>query len=501
MFRQLGNLAALMLVAWALHAGSAFGLIPIPGPGPRLHPVAAFDDSTYLIVWEDLHKSQESDIMGTRMNELCTVLDPDGIRVCAAAGNQSSPAVVANGDVCLVVWEDWRNGNLDIYGTRVRYGSVLESQGIPIRVSSGTAQFPAVARGPTGFLVVWQESPPDSEPRIMGARVAQSGSVQDTIPIRVSQAQGWQSRPKAAYDDVSRNWAVVWEAHSGSGDSVLVHGARISEGGTVLDPEGRRICAAASHQTEPSIAFSHDYRGWFSLFAVWQDDRLDSVAIYGTWIDTGLVATRPQGVVIDSSGRTQRHPVVGFDCYDIPQPEFLCVWQEHRNGRYWQILDAGINENSITPWGYWQIRDSFDLTWPAFIHGYPYLHPHHPGSSLTVMAGDGPPIGGGSAIYYAQAFEVGIAERSNPVRDQRITLSLWVTGRLCRVSWTGAAEGRFDLRVFDISGRLRKSIALGVLGPGEQSFLLDVSDLPAAVYFVQVSAGSMSVTGRLLVNR
>lgn len=84
-----------------------------------------------------------------------TMLDPSGIAISTAAGYQESPAAAFDGTSFLVVWQDWRSIYYsDIYGARVRPDGTVHDEG-PVVSQEGDQWCPALARG-TGnrmFLV------------------------------------------------------------------------------------------------------------------------------------------------------------------------------------------------------------------------------------------------------------------------------------------------------------------------------------------------------------
>ena len=76
-----------------------------------------------------------------------TVLDPAGIPVTTAMGDQFEPATASSGPSSLIVWRDQRNGfDSDIYGARVsRAGSLLDPAGRPVSTASSTQHGAQVA--------------------------------------------------------------------------------------------------------------------------------------------------------------------------------------------------------------------------------------------------------------------------------------------------------------------------------------------------------------------
>jgi large repetitive protein len=101
---------------------------PVPGPVARIQsfPDVAFDGQNFLVVWQDSRGSATSDvydIFGARVSAAGDVLDPSGIVISNAVGDQKSPAVAFDGQRYLVVWADSRTGSPRIHGTRVTVGA------------------------------------------------------------------------------------------------------------------------------------------------------------------------------------------------------------------------------------------------------------------------------------------------------------------------------------------------------------------------------------------
>ena len=91
------------------------------------------------------------------MNQAGVVLDPAGIAIAATANNERSPSIAFDGTNYLVVWEDYRRGEPDIFSARVsQSGTVLDPDGIAISIDIGDQYDPLVAFDGTNYLVVWE---------------------------------------------------------------------------------------------------------------------------------------------------------------------------------------------------------------------------------------------------------------------------------------------------------------------------------------------------------
>jgi hypothetical protein len=285
----------------------------------QLTPAVAFDGINYLVVWEDWRTSHNGYIAGARVTPAGVVLDPGGIVISSADGNQWSPALAFDGENCLAVWQDSRGGDhSDIYGARVTSeGVVLDTEGIAISIVA-QAQSPALAFDSVSYLVVWEDyrNDPDTSD-IYGARVTPAGVVLDTAGIPISTAVGDQRYPALAFD--GSNYLAVWEVVSPNPDTSDIHGARVTPAGVVLDTAGLMISTVAGWQEPPAVASDGG-----NYLAVWQDARGGQDSdIYGARVTPSGVVLDTAGITISTAADRQLSPAVAFD-----RENYLVVWEE-----------------------------------------------------------------------------------------------------------------------------------------------------------------------------
>ena len=350
----------------------------VPAPGSQNDAAIAFDGANFLVVWEDRRSGNFSDICGARVTPMGTVLDPLGFVVSQAGYDQQYPAVGFDGANFLVVWQDYRRGHaFDIYGARVTPGgAVLDPGGFVINQKTNTQSYPALCFDGANFLVVWQDNDrvldrPDicgarvtpqgsvldpsgfvvsqsdsaryapavcfdgtnslvvwqdcrdtaTRTRIYGARVTPGGSVLDSSGFSVSRFGGVQGAPVLGFDGA--NFLVVWQSGYGPPLEYGVYGARVTPGGTVLDPDGFTISQESGIQAAPGIGFDGE-----NFLVVWQDNRAGGYDIYGARVTPGRAVLDPDGLVLGQAVGWQCSPVCGFDGYNC-----FVVWQDYRDNR------------------------------------------------------------------------------------------------------------------------------------------------------------------------
>ena len=283
-------------------------------------PAVAIDGTSFLVVWADHRGGEyETDIYGARVSQEGTVLDPNGIAISTAAYAQSYPAAVSDGTNFLVVWGDGRGGNSDIYGARVTPGgTVLDPDGIVISQAANNQGDPALGFDGANFLVVWEDNR-GGDSDIYGARVNQSGAVLDPVGIAISGAASGQDVPSVAFDDT--DFLVVWTDQRNGQYENDIYGARVSPAGTVLDPDGVVISTAARNQYFPVVAF-----GGTNFLVVWHDVRNGSYDIYGARLSQTGAVLDPDGIIVSTAANEQYTPALAFD-----GTNFLAVWQDYHD--------------------------------------------------------------------------------------------------------------------------------------------------------------------------
>ncbi len=292
-----------------------------------LDVVLATDGDEFFAVWGD-RRGGDLDIWGTRLDATGAVLDPDGIAIAIAAGDQDSPGITHDGTHWVVAWRDDRDDSNDIYASRVDpTGAVLDPDGIAVATGIGDAAFPTLASDGTRTLVAWQRNI-GSNADVLAARLAADGTVLDTPPIDVSVGAQAEQRPSVAYDGT--DFVVTWTDHR-TGDHDI-YGARVEPtAGVLLDPAGFPIAA------DPSVPEVDGYAigGTGELLVVWQAGSGPDADLYAATV-AGAVVSPP--TTISTAPAAQYQAAGAFDGLD-----YLLTWIDARNGKtdlYGARLDA-----------------------------------------------------------------------------------------------------------------------------------------------------------------
>ncbi len=273
--------------------------------GAQISPSASADLGTNtLVVWADGRSGVSKDIYAARVDLLGgTVGDAAGIAITTAAADQLVPDVASSGTVALVVWQDRRNGNFDIYGALVSSAGAVTVSDIVVSNAAADQNRPAVTWDATAgqFLVVWSDQRGGATADIYGTRVSSAGVVLDPTGVVVSAGASSQLTP--AITTVGSGSFAVWEDRRTAQD---IYGTRVTGGAslTVLDPSGVAVSAATGGQSAPKIGSLGG-----SYVVVWADDRAGQSDIYGQQLaTTGLLSGAE--FVISNTANPERNPSV-----------------------------------------------------------------------------------------------------------------------------------------------------------------------------------------------
>jgi hypothetical protein len=274
--------------------------VPSEAGGQQNTPVTAFDGTNYLVVWVDGRNAPlGDDIWGARVSPAGAVLDPNGILICSAVGEQVAPSIAFDGTNYLIVWQDFRNapGSVDLYGARVSPAAAVLDPGGFVVGSGGSSSQPAITFDGTNYFAVWTDARSGSH--IYGSRISPAGVVLDASGIAVSPLTGTQDSPAVTFG--SGNSLVTWVDRNQSGSSGPdLYGRLVSKAGVLVGTGPIAITVATGTQDSPALAFDGS-----NFLAVW----VDGGATHGARISAA-------GTLLDASGITiagGSNPGVAFD--------------------------------------------------------------------------------------------------------------------------------------------------------------------------------------------
>jgi hypothetical protein len=463
----------------------------------QYQPKVAFDDTNYFIVWQD-YRNGNDDIYGARLNQAGDVLDPNGIAISTASEYQISPSVVFSNTNYLVVWEDWRNASrTDIYGARVSpAGTVLDTSGIPISIADGSQSNPSVTFDGTNYLVVWKSD------NIWGARVSPSGTVLDPSGITISTPEHEKNHPSVAFDGA--NYLVVWAdvCLDEPPYPVDIYGALINKSGIVLNPR-IAISTTVSSQVFPAVAFDST-----NYLVVWTDCRNGpSSNIYSARVSPSGIVLDPSGIPVSTAEGNQENPSVAFD-----GTNYLVVWQDTRNGSAYDIFGASVDPDGIVTDLFVISTQSEDQTSPCVVHGteeqmfvtysgWTDSINTHPASTMRIWGNLSPFL----AIEETQSNRLKTNNLYLQVYPNPFTHTIEIKYYIGQFASDGAKN--VELKIYNVIGRLVKKFSVPRAYPSAFSSIVwdgrdkNTKKVSSGIYFVKLQAGNYNVTKKVLLMR
>lgn len=456
----------------------------------QTEPAVAFDGINYFVVWHEWREGSLYDIRGTRVSMDGTVLDPAGIGISTHIADSMYPAVSCIGDMYLVVWQDYRYNQWDIYGARVMTdGTVVDSTGFPISVATNSQERPALARNDARWFVAWQDRRSGVANDIYGSRVTRERSVYEPTGLLISDAFGHQAHPSVSSD--GDTYFIVWEdARNGQNDII---GARVTRGGTVLDTAGINIAVLSYAQERPDLTFDGQ-----RYAVVWQDYRSNvDYDIYLSRINTDGTVLSPYGTMVSTAVGDQRAPSLVFN-----NRNYVAIWQDGRNQGRYDIYGARVDRFGlvIDPAGFevsgaphHQLTPDLSTTplgvilmcYSSFVPDPGYGSYRMWASLYDVTAGV--PVGtagAGSALLYPNF--------PNPFRGSTT------------LRFSLAQETEVSLKVYDVYGRLVATLMEESRDAGLHSVTWDTGSaedraLAPGLYFLRLSAGTHHEARKMLL--
>jgi hypothetical protein len=448
-------------------------------------PAVASDGTDYLLTFTDTRNGW-CDIFGARIDHLGVIIDPAGFPISTAAWDQLNPAVSFDGAEYLAIWQDCRNGDFDIYGTRIsQAGVVLDTSGFVISTAAGGQKYPALAFDGTNYLAVWEDYR-NGVSDIYGARITTDGSVIDTLGLAISLATDYQWFPAIAFDGT--NYFVVWEDQR-LGSYSDTYGARVDQSGVVLDPNGIAISTAQYRQSWPSIAFDG-----MNYLIVWQDSRgVQAWDIYGARVTTSGAVLDTNGIAISTAMNWQYFPEVSFNGTD-----YTIIWQDDRNSTLSDIYGAVVGTSGM-------VLDTFPVAISTGRQQSPTLARGSGNQLLATFCSWTDSINNHPANtirIWGILGAIGIEQEAElAIHTGNWTFKIYPNPALreCHIKYALPQKTNLSITVYDITGRLVKNVLNESRDAGAHDTLCDMDVLPQGVYFIRIETDVFTRTQKIIL--
>jgi hypothetical protein len=280
-----------------------------------------------IIVWEDW-RSGNLDAYAQRIDATGYVWwTANGVAVCSAANNQTwVRAASDNAGGAILSWMDLRNGNYDIYAQRISGAgaAVWTAGGVAICTALLTQGNPALTGdGSGGAIITWMDQRAGLSD-IYAQRISSGGTVQWTADGVAIGAMAYEQYYPYLDQDGAGGAIVAWlDNRSGDGIS-QVYTQRINGAGTVQwTPNGVKLSARPIYQWEARVA-SDGQGGAVICWEDYQNIRAQRVNA------AGAAQWPTDGILISAAADAQLTPrIVPNDAGGA-----IITWNDNRSGNY-----------------------------------------------------------------------------------------------------------------------------------------------------------------------
>ncbi|MDI6767290.1 MAG: hypothetical protein QME52_10755 [Bacteroidota bacterium] len=229
----------------------------------------------------------------------------------------------------VIVWYDYRNSNWDIYSQRYNSAGTAQGENFKVNDDAGTVYpyySPSVVMDVSGnFVIVWQDDR-NGNNDIYCQRYNSSGTAQGEN-FKVSDDAGTASQlsPSIAMDG-SGNFVIAWMDYRNNNDDIYYQQYTSSGVAQGVNTKANDDAGTAS-QGSPSIAMD----GSGNFVVVWMDNRNVNWDIYcQQYNSVGIVLGVNFKVNDDTGIANQTNPFITID----GSGNFVIVWMDYRNGNY-----------------------------------------------------------------------------------------------------------------------------------------------------------------------
>lgn len=313
----------------------------------QLYPHISNDENGgAFFVWDDKRKGN-SDIYAQRINstgEVYWMLN--GILVCNASGSQSEPKVVSDQDNgAIIVWEDYRNGNYDIYAMHINETGDINPQWAPNGTKICTNNYDQdnpliVSDMDGGAIIIWQdERDTGFYDDIYAQRINKTGDVQWRVNGTVICNESNSQNSLSMVSDGAGGAFIAWsDQRDNSITDEDIYVQHINKSGDAKwKLNGTAVCINLEQQTIPQIESDGDG----GCIIVWRDNRKINFDIYAQRVNsTGQCEWAPNGTVICNETDHQHNPQI---CSDLDGGAII-TWHDI------DICTQRINHNGDVQW-------------------------------------------------------------------------------------------------------------------------------------------------------
>lgn len=279
--------------------------------------IADVGSGNSIIVWED-YRNGNADIYAQKVDSSGNILwAANGVPVCSKALHQKNPKAVSdNAGGAVIVWEDSLNNFWDIYAQRITSsGSIAwAANGVSICVAPNTQINPKIESdgGTGGAIITWQDKRSNLDYDIYAQRVNASGVPQWTADgLAIAFATNTQSNPRIEPD--GNGGAVIGWIDKRNAIDNNIYAQYVNASGVIMWASGgASVCVAPGNQSALDIK----YLAASMVVFTWKDARTATLSIYAQMMNlSGTEVLTTNGILISNGIFKANNPNVISDDY------------------------------------------------------------------------------------------------------------------------------------------------------------------------------------------
>lgn len=269
------------------------------------------------------------------------------IPICISDSRQDKAQIISDSaNNAILVWEDERNGNDDIYIQKIdSAGTVLWMQnGSPVCTDVWGQLNPQLATdGCGGAIIAWQDVRNDPYNDIYVQRIAANGIRKWALDgICICNANYYQADPQIVSNGAGGAIIVWWDGRINN-TTYDIYAQKVDSNGIIQwTPEGKAICSDGATQKFPRVTSD----GVGGAIIAWEDERNGNSDIFAQRIDAdGMLRWSPNGVALCTAAGDQVNAQLTSD----GSGGAMIAWLDERNGNK-DIFVQGIRANGAVRW-------------------------------------------------------------------------------------------------------------------------------------------------------
>jgi hypothetical protein len=335
--------AAPAVAAWPHDPAAGVPLAPQPGTEQSYPMVVSDDAGGAIVIWQDRRSVTYYDLYAQRIDSQGNLLwGATGAIVNVSSNNQEHVSAIPDGAHGVIVcWTDWRFGAQDIYAQRLNGNGtrMWALSGVVVCGATGNQQLPQIASdGAGGALIAWQDYR-NGNADIYAQRLNSTGA-----PLWRSQGAmacslaNLQMTPDIA-SDMQGGAFVVWtDGRNGYND---IYAQRLlSTGLPAWTANGMAVCNSGYDQIGPQVSSDGNY----GAFVCWSDQRNLEYDVYAQRVSQGGTGVwTANGIPVCTTAGIQNYVHGAGNGRD----GMFIAWSDFRSGTsydtYAQYISAGGN--------------------------------------------------------------------------------------------------------------------------------------------------------------